>query len=535
LRTGAAKAPQRGIAAASSASSASSRVAIGGLLGALVAAGCAGPPGAVPSNAVPGRLRVGIESQVTALDPRFAADANSSRLAGLVHCALAEPDTRGGWAPSLATSWRQVDDVTWELELRRDARFHDGAPVVADDVVATYRSVLDAATGSPKRASLPLVEAVEVAGDGRVRFRLSGPDVSFLEGASIGILPARLVSRERVAAAAAIGCGPYRVGGATDDSIVLIASDTWYGGAITLASIEFRVVPDTVMRTLQLRSGDLDFVQNALEPDSVRHLEASDANLTVTLTPYDASQYLGFNHRHHALADARVRRAIALAIDRDAIVEHLLEGQAEPATGLLPPQHPLYSPDVRRLTRDTERARNLLEKAGFPDPDGDGPLPRLRLRYTTSTVELRRRIAEVVAANLADIGIAVSIESYEWGTFFDDIARGDYDLYSLAWVGIRDADLYRLAFHSQMTPPAGANRGFFASARMDRQTVRGRNAADPTVRRAAYRRVQRIAARQLPYVPLWWPSNVVVSTRRLEGFTPHPSGDLTGLARARMN
>jgi peptide/nickel transport system substrate-binding protein len=529
LRTGGARGPTRWISASPVASPAARAVAFGGLLAAIFATGCAGPP-----QAVPGRLRVGIESQVTVLDPRFAADANSSRIAGLVHCALAEPDPRGGWAPSLATSWHEVDELTWEFELRRDARFHDGAAVTAGDVVATYRSVLDAATGSPKRASLPQVEAVEAAGEVRVRFRLSGADASFLEGASIGILPARLVTSQRVATGASIGCGPYRVGAAADDSVVLVASDTWHGGEVTLASIEFRVVPDTVMRTLQLRSGDLDFVQNALEPDSVRHLEASDADLTVTLTPYDASQYLGFNHRHRALADVRVRRAIALAIDRDAIVEHLLEGQAEPATGLLPPQHPYYSSRVRRFARDTERARTLLDEAGFADPDGAGPLPRLRLRYTTSTVELRRRIAEVVAANLGEVGIAVSIESYEWGTFFDDIARGDYDLYSLAWVGIRDADLYRLAFHSQMIPPAGANRGFFANARMDRQTVRGRSDADPAVRRAAYRRVQRIAARQLPYVPLWWPSNVVVSTKRLEGFTPHPSGDLAGLARARL-
>ncbi len=525
--TGRGHTPSRGIPAISARA-----LALGGgaVLAAVTGAGCDRPEAAAP-----GRLRVGIEAQAGTLDPRFAADANSSRIASLVHCALAEPDASGAWAPSLAEAWRKVDEVTWEFSLRQGARFHDGTPVRAADVVATYRSVLDADSGSPKRAALPSVESVDDAGNDRVRFRLAAPDVNFLEGASIGVLPAGLAAHARVAADAAIGCGAYRIARASDDAVVLTAADTWYGGAATLPAIEFRVIPDAVMRTLQLRSGDIDFVQNALEPDAVRHLAVTAPALSVSMSPYDASQYLGFNHRHPALADVRVRRAIALAIDREAIVEHLLAGQAETATGLLPSQHPYYSPHVRRYSPDAAQAKKLLGKAGFRDPDGDGPLPRLKLRYTTSTVELRRRIAEVVAAQLADVGIEVSIESYEWGTFFDDIARGDYELYSLAWIGIRDADLYRVVFHSRMTPPAGSNRGFFSSARMDRLTERGRGPDDPVLRRRIYARVQRTAARQLPYVPLWWPKNVVVATRRLHGFVPHPSGELTGLAHARLD
>jgi peptide/nickel transport system substrate-binding protein len=252
------------------------------------------------------------------------------------------------------------------------------------------------------------------------------------------------------------------------------------------------------------------------------------------MTPYDAFQYLGINLRRPALADVRVRRAIAYAIDRDAIVHYVLAGQAETANGLLPPHHAFHDDDVRGYAYDPARARRLLDSAGYPDPDGDGPLPRLRLRYTTSTVELRRRIAEVIAADLAAVGIELSIESYEWATFFDDIAHGDYDLYSLAWIGIRDPDLFRIVFHSAMTPPAGSNRGGFANARMDRLTERGRAEGDPAARRAIYARVQRVAARTLPYVPLWWPKNVVVMSARLEGFTPHPAGDFGALVHAHL-
>lgn len=475
-----------------------------------------------------------MEAAAGSLDPRFAADANSSRIAGLVHCSLAEPDQAGGWAPSLASRWESPGPLIWDFFLRPDAFFHDGAPVTAEDVVATYRSVLAAEVGSPKRAALPSVLRVEAVGPRQVRFHLSTPDAAFLEGATVGVLPVSMADSSRVSDDAVIGCGPYRVSTIGEDSVFLERVNPAPRGENSVRRIEFRVVPDSVMRTLQLRSGELDLVANALEPDSVRHLADSAKNLRVSTTPYDAYQYLGMNHRHPALANVNVRRAIAHAINREAIVEHLLAGQADLASGLLPAHHALHEPRVRRYNFDPERARKLLDEAGYPDPDGDGPQSRLSLRYSTSTVELRRRIAEVIAADLNAVGIAISIESYEWGTFFSDIARGDYDLYSLAWIGIRDADLLRVVFHSEMTPPAGNNRGFFDNARMDRLTERGRSEADPTQRRAIYRRVQRLAARRLPYVPLWWPRNVVVMSTRLEDFAPSPSGDLTALSSARL-
>ena len=497
-------------------------------------AGCE-KPGVLEASAA---LQVGLESAPNSLDPRYATDANASRISALVHCSLLVPDGKGGWAPDLATSWAPAagDPLAWTFDLREDAVFHDGSPVTSADVVATFASVLDPASASPKRGALASVESVEAEGPRRVRIRLSQPDAAFFEGASVGVLPAEVAAGGRAARSGAPrGCGPYRfVGTAPDGDLELAAFDRWFGGPITLAAIHFRVVPDTVMRTLQLRSGDLDLVQNALEPDAVAGLAQSAPGVSIKTGPYDAYQYLGFNHRNPALAELRVRRAIAHAIDREAIVRHLLVGQAEVASGLLPPHHRDFDGRVRRYSFDPVLARRLLDRAGYTDPDGDGPLPRLRLRYTTSTVELRRRIAEVIAGNLAEVGIELSIESYEWGTFFRDIATGNFDLYSLAWVGIRDADLHRVAMHSAMTPPAGSNRGFYADKRLDRLLEASRGEMDAGKRRVLVGRIQRRAARRLPYVSLWWPNNVVAMSARVEGFTPQPSGDLLGLTRARL-
>ena len=134
---------------------------------------------------------------------------------------------------------------------------------------------------------------------------------------------------------------------------------------------------------------------------------------------------------------------------------------------------------------------------------------------------------------MADIGIELEIRSYEWGTFFADIRSGNFQLYSLAWVGIADPDIYRIVFHSRMTPPNGNNRGRFRDAQLDRLTERARRLAQPA-RIPVYHRVQRRVARRLPYVSLWWPRQVVVSDTRLQHFTMEPSGDLFSLATARL-
>src|SRR5438034_919184 len=187
-----------------------------------------------------------------------------------------------------------------------------------------------------------------------------------------------------------------------------------------------------------------------------------------------------------------------------------------------------------RGSADRGRARAGDGRLARPDPDGPGPLPRFRLIYKTSNQPGRRRLAEAIQAALAEVGIALEVRTYEWGTLFADIRSGNFQLCALAWVGIGDPDLYYLAFHSTMHPPAGYNRGGYASRVMDRLTESGRREIDLERRRAIYARVQRRAARDLPVVPLWWEDRIVVRAPRLRGFEPSPDGDLHGLTRAWM-
>lgn len=477
----------------------------------------------------PGYVVVGLEAAPTAYDPRLATDANSALVAGLVFQGLVRVEGSGKLVPELAERWETPDPLTYRFFLR-PARFHTGEPVTARDVVASYRSLANPDLRSPRKPTLDLIAEVVAEDPRTVRFTLREPFAAFLDDMTMGIVPeahANLPGCE-------VGSGPFRLARHDVDRVELVAAATADPRPL-VPGIVFRASPDGVVRALELARGGIDLAQNAVDPDVIGWL--ADQGLEVLSTAGSTFQYLGLNLQVAELSDRRVRQAIAHAIDRDAIIDHLLAGHARPASGLLPPEHWAHAADVESYGYDPERARALLRDAGWSpaggDDDGAGRGVELRLTYKTSTVDLRRRIAEVIAANLGDVGIAVEIQTLEWATLYGQIRRGNFELFSLAWVGVSEPDHYFSILHSSMTPPRGNNRGGYASPRVDALTVAGRREPDPARRREIYRAIARQVALDLPYVPLWWADNVVVKTRRLEGFVPSPSGDLRGLVTAR--
>jgi peptide/nickel transport system substrate-binding protein len=395
-------------------------------------------------------------------------------------------------------------------------------------VQATYEAVRDPALASPKRAALAMLAAVEAPDDATVVMRLREPAAPFLDATGLGILPA---ARARDPGEVLVGAGPFRLMDARrGDRLVLAPNPGYPGGAPRIEPLVVRTVPDEVVRMLELRRGGVQLVQDTPEPEVVHWLARAPA-LVVRQRPGTSFNYLALNLRDPRLARRRVREAIALAVDRDLLRRTVLGGAARLASGLLVPEHWAFAP-VPTPPHDPRRARHLLDRAGYPDPDGPGPRARFRLVYKTTGQPGRRRLAEAIQAQLAEVGIALDVRTYEWGTLYADVRSGNFEVTALAWVGVSDPDLYYLAFHSGMGPPTGYNRGRYASPIMDRLTVRGRETVDTDRRRAVYARVQRRAAHDLPVIPLWWEDRVVIHSRRLQGFEPTPNGDLRGLARA---
>ena len=474
-----------------------------------------------PVDRPPGYLVVGIESHPLQLDPRHATDANSVRIGNLIYSSLLRFDEHMRLRPELARSWRRLDERNYEFTLRNDVHFHNGKPLTATDVKYTFESILDPATHSPKRGRLKPLATVEQTGTHQLRFHLNAPHAPFVEQFTLGIVPVDSPSGSTPPP----GSGPFMLeamdGG---EKVTLKANAHYWQGKPALAGIVFKAVPDAMVRVLEFKKGTIDFMQNDIEPDMLPWLKKhSDADIGIHQGT--TFQYIGINLAHPILKQRKVRQALALAINRDAIIRHLLKDTGTVASGLVSPIHEFYEDQVRRWPHDAALAKRLLDEAGFSDPDGAGPLPRFRLSFKTTNIDLRRRIAEALKEQLAEVGIELEIRGYEWGTFYSDVKHGNFHLYSLAWVSVLDPDIQYQIYHSASVPPNGDNRGRYSNAEVDRLLEEGRTEFDKVARKRIYGRVQKLLAEDLPCVPLWWWKNVVVKKPSVRGFVPYPDGD----------
>lgn len=287
-----------------------------------------------------------------------------------------------------------------------------------------------------------------------------------------------------------------------------------------------KIVPDDVMRGLELEKGTMDLVVNDLAPDIVYQMRQDD-RLQVVEAPGVDYQYIGLNTEDATLRDVRVRQALAFAIDRDAIVEYLRRGLAVPANGMLSPLSWAAAADVPSYPHDPARARALLDEAGYRDADGDGPASRFTLTLKVSNSEFNRLQSSVIQQNLRDVGIDLDVRTYEFATLYADVLAGNFQLYTLQWTAgaLADPDILRRVFHSKQAPPAGFNRGRYSNPQVDALLDEASGSADQSRRLELYGEVQRIVAREVPYVSLWYKTNVAVARRGLTGIHLTPLAD----------
>jgi peptide/nickel transport system substrate-binding protein len=479
------------------------------LFACLLLTACAEPPDAL--------LRVGLPAPVVSLDPRYATDATSYRLCRLLYQAPADFDERFMPVPALM-DWRVLGPTHYRFRLRGAPRFHDDAPLTAADVVATYRAVLDPARASPHRGSLANVKRIVEVDATTVDFELAAPDPLFPGLLVIGVLPASLADGPAVGQP--LGSGPFALRELSATSLTLVRRADGQ-------RVRFEVVENETTRALKLQRGELDLVQGGFAPE-VSHWLARQAGLAFAMREGTTFSYLGFNFARGPTARREVREAVSLAIDRQAILTHLFRGQARSANAILTPEHWAGAPGLAPPAHDPARARALLASLGH------GPGRPLRISYKTSSDQFRLRIATVLQAQLAEVGIALDIRSYDWGTFYADVKAGNFELYGLSWVGLQLPDVFRYAFHSASVPPGGANRGRYASAAVDALVEAAERDATLAARAARYREVQAALLTDLAYAPLWYENQVVVRRARVIGYDTDASGSYDGLSRVKL-
>jgi len=488
----------------------------------LFFSGCSRSPAADP-----GTVTFLIETMPANLDPRIGTDAQSQHLDSLIFSGLLERDAQMNLRGDLAERWESPDPLTYVFQLRRGVRFHNGQPFTSADVKFTFDSILSGAIKTPKRGAFRVLDRVEAPDAQTVIFRLREPYASFpfnLVRPAVGIVPAGTPADF---AQHPMGTGPFRfVSARQDEEVVLERNPDYFGHVAGVARVRFRVVPDAIVRALELRKGAADVTLNSLTPDMVPVLARQPA-LEVTEEPGTIYFYVAYNLDDPVLARREVRQALAYATDRAALVTYLMRGQARIADSLLPPNHWAYEPNVQRYPYDPRRAEWLLDAAGFPRHSGPhGRNMRLRLTLKTSTEELPRLLGAVLQEQWRRVGVELVLRPLEFATFYADITRGNFELYTLRWVGANnDPDIFEYVFHSRKIPPDGANRGHYRNPRLDALLDQARVETDGEKRRKLYSEVQEVVAVDQPYLNLWYADNVCVHRRRVARVELAPVGN----------
>lgn len=446
-------------------------------------------------------IRMALAQAPINLDPRYASDAASERINHLVYRPLVDFDDNYRPQPALA-DWQLLSTTHYRFTLLPErSPFHDGSRLDATDVAATYGSLL-ALKDSPHTAEFANIRSIEVVDGNTVDFLLNEPDDIFPSRLVIGILPAEKVQSGHDFSRQPVGNGPLRF---LAWQGVLQLERLADGQRFTLQEVK-----DPTVRVLKLLRGEVDLLQGDLLPELVRYLK-QQPEICVDEVKGSNFSYLGFNLQDEQLAKPEVRRAIAHAIDRPALLREVLVGGSREAGSILPPEHWAGHDALPAYAYNPSLARELLQQAGVELP--------LKLVYKTSTDAQRVRLATVLQAQMREAGIALEILSLDWGTFFDDVKHGKFQLYGLTWVGIHTPEIYRLAFHSESVPPRGANRGRFQDAVTDQLIAQG-----------DWRAVSERVHTMLPYVPLWYEGQFVAMRDNISDYQVKADGSWDGLA-----
>lgn len=474
-----------------------------------------------------------IDSSPANLDPRVGTDGQSEHIDELLFDGLVTKDANFHFTPALAERWELRNPLTLVFHLRNGVRFSDGRPMTARDVIWSINSMRDGTVISSKAATYASVDKVESSDARTVVLHLKQPDNFLLTNLSTGAIGIVPEGSGRDFWQHPVGTGPFRfVSQQIDQDVVIERNPLSWQAVPKLERVRFAVVPDAITESLELEKGSADVAINSLPMDALPVL-AQRPDLQIEDAAGTQVQYLAFNMTDPLLSDVRVRQAISCAIDRELIIKTLMRGHARPAVSLLPTSHWAWTGDLAHFDYDPARAVHLLDAAGHPARANGIRFP---LTMKTSTVEDARSLAAVLQQQLARVGIALDIRTFEFATFYADVTRGAFQMYSLRWIGGNEQpDIFSYAFSTARFSPKGANRGHYSNARVDALLDDAAVSTDTEKRRADYAETQQILARDLPAINMWYRDTVVVHNRRLTHVVPTASGSYTFLETAELS
>lgn len=448
------------------------------------------------------QLTVGTDVDAGTLDPRLARDTTAFRVADLVYSGLVQltPDLEP--VPELAESWDSPDPQTIIFTLREGLTFSDGAPLTSEDVVFTFETILDPDFNAPQRALYMPIDSIEALDERRVQFNLSMPFAPLLSYLDIGIVPKALVESGHDIALNPVGAGPMRLASWDRGSrIVLEANPNFWGDAPVVERVTMQIIGNNTARAQALEAGDLDLIQSPLAPQDISRLSRDDRFGNAIMSGLGVT-YLNFNANDPLLADPAMRRAFAMLVDQETIVNDIYEGVDTIANGVILPSSWAFSDEIAQPTFDIEGAVSAFAELGWTDSTGDGFLDRdgERLSVTLATHSEdpnRVQSVEYLQAIFTMAGIDAQVRLSDWPSFSTGyVQQSEHQIALLGWLNIVDPD--RMLF-GQLTTDGPLNWGGYSNPEVDAALQEGRASLDQEARAAAYQTAAAIIAEEVPY------------------------------------
>ncbi|MDZ5085031.1 MULTISPECIES: ABC transporter substrate-binding protein [Mycobacteriaceae] len=461
-----------------------------------------------------GGVIAAIAGEPDQLDPHKTSAYFSFEVLENVFDTLVEPDENLQMRPALAESWEVSDDeLTWTFRLRPGVTFHDGSPLTSEDVAFSYNRIIDEElTNVDKFSAVTAVEAVDPQ---TVVIRVDRPVPNMLTNLG-GFKGMAIVSRRNVEsgeiATHPVGTGPFAFANQrSGDSITLVANPDYWDGAPDISGVRFRFISEPSTALSALQAGEIDWT-DSVPPQRVQQLR-NDESLTLAVEPSNDYWYLALNEAREPWNDVRVRQAIAYAIDRDAIVQATSYGTAAKNQLAIPEGNPWYVPYDRYGEGGLDKARELLDEAGV----SPGNLDMLVTTDYPETVTA----AQIVADNLAPLGITVNIRTVDFATWLDEQNKGNFDMLMMGWLGNIDPDDF---YYAQHHTDGTSNAQKFSDPEVDRLLDAGRVETDRQARFDDYRRAATMIADQVSYIFLYNPSVIQAWNPALQGYQARRDG-----------
>ncbi|HUX01903.1 MAG: peptide-binding protein [Phycisphaerae bacterium] len=488
-------------------------------------------------------FRGNMNAEPQTLNPLCSKDVYATIIHDYIFESLIERDLDTlEWKGLLAERWEvSPDGKAFTFYLNPKARFSDGTPVTADDVLFTVETILNPEIDcSNLRSYYADLERCEKVDDRTVRFVWKKPYFKSLEvsGAFAGVLPKHVYAFETPKAFndlsdRLVGSGRYTfLQWKTGQSIVLVRNENYWGARPAIERVEYRFILEDQAAVQAFLSGELD--ELALAPEWwVKLAERPDAGTKFQMfrytSPGNGYGYLAWNNARPLFADPRVRRAMTHLIDRPKILTHIYKGIGKIITGPFWNQSPQYDASIPPWPCDRTEALRLLKEAGWEDRNGDGWLENAggeRFQFELSTVAnslVARDVVRLLEREFQGAGIELVARFTEWSVFVTKLDNRDYDAIMLGWTGTIEDDPYQI-WHSSQIADRGSNHVGFRHAEADRLIEEARAELDPAKRNALYHRFHRILHEEQPYTFMRAGESLRVMSPRIQGVRLHKIG-----------